>query len=194
LSKSPSSGPYPSIGGARRGSQVAARESQVSAYLLADDGTIPNNSELPLRVYRCAVSLSSEDPAAVFEDLFHAHGWTASWRNGIFAFHHFHSTAHEVLGIYAGTASVRLGGDSGITLSVEPGDVVVVPAGVGHKKLGASSGFGVVGAYPGGQHADLCRGGEHPHAHHVERVGQVPLPAMDPVYGAKGPLFDHWRG
>jgi len=140
------------------------------------------------------VSLRSEDPAAVFEDLFHAHGWTSSWRNGIFPFHHFHSTAHEVLGIYAGTASVRLGGDSGVTLSVEPGDVVVIPAGVGHKKLDASSGLGVVGAYPDGQDPDICRGGECPHAHHLERVSQVPLPAMDPVYGAKGPLFDHCDG
>ena len=147
---------------------------------------------MPLLVYRCVVSLSSEDPAAVFEDLFHAHGWTSSWRNGIFPFHHFHSTAHEVLGIYAGTASVRLGGDSGVTLSVEPGDVVVIPAGVGHKKLGASNGLGVVGAYPDGQHSDICRGGERPHEHNLERVSQVPLPAMDPVYGTKGPLFDHW--
>lgn len=194
MSKSPSSGPYPSTGRARRGSQAATQGSQVSSYLLADDGTIPNNSKLPLLVYHRAVSLSSEDPAAVFEDLFHAHGWTSSWRNGIFSFHHFHSTAHEVLGIYAGTASVRLGGDSGVTLSVEPGDVVVIPAGVGHKKLGASNELGVVGAYPDGQHPDLCRGGEHPHAHHLERVSQVPLPTMDPLYGAEGPLFDHWGG
>ncbi len=24
--------------------------------------------------------------------------WLGAWRDGIFAFHHFHSTAHEVLG------------------------------------------------------------------------------------------------
>jgi uncharacterized protein YjlB len=80
------------------------------------------------------------------EERFLANHWTNSWRNGIYTFHHFHSTSHEVLGIYRGSASVRLGGEHGQDLIVEAGDVVVIPAGVGHKNLGATRQFGVVGA------------------------------------------------
>ena len=40
-------------------------------------------------------------------------GWLGAWVDGIYAFHHFHSTAHEVLGIVAGSASVILGGPKG---------------------------------------------------------------------------------
>ena len=77
----------------------------VEARRLEDDGAIPNNPELPLLVYRRAVTLPEDDPAAVFEALFTENGWPAAWRNGIHPFHHFHSTAHEALGVYRGTAT-----------------------------------------------------------------------------------------
>ena len=83
----------------------------VVARRLADDGAIPNNPELPLLVYRQAVDLPDGDPATVFEALFTANGWPAAWRNGIHPFHHFHSTAHEALGVYRGTATARFGGE-----------------------------------------------------------------------------------
>ncbi|WP_250123845.1 cupin domain-containing protein [Chroococcidiopsis sp. CCMEE 29] len=63
--------------------------------------------------------------------------------------HHYHSTAHEVLGISRGKAAVRLGGDArGQTFEVRAGDVIIIPAGVAHKNLDSSSDFLVVGAYP----------------------------------------------
>ena len=79
----------------------------VEARRLVDDGAIPNHPELPLLVYRQAVTLPEDDPATIFEALFTANGWPAAWRNGIYPFHHFHSTAHEAHGVYAGTAAVR---------------------------------------------------------------------------------------
>jgi len=53
--------------------------------------------------------------------------------------------------------------------------------------------FGVVGAYPAGQDPDTrtpLLGGMRRHA---EAIAWVPLPASDPVFGAQGPLFEHWR-
>jgi long-chain acyl-CoA synthetase len=47
-------------------------------------------------------------------------GWSGTWRNGIYAFHHYHSTSHEVLGIAAGSAAVRFGGEGGATVRVAP--------------------------------------------------------------------------
>ena len=88
----------------------------VGAHWFKDDGAIPNNPELPLLVYRRATTLADDDPATVFEALFTANGWPAAWRNGIHPFHHFHSTAHEALGVYRGTATARFGGEGGIDL------------------------------------------------------------------------------
>lgn len=168
------------------------RAPQVTSRLLPDEGAYPNNARLPLLVYAGAVCLPQHDPASAFEDLFQAHGWEGAWRDGVYRYHHYHSTAHEVLGVYRGTARVQLGGPHGLTVEVHPGDVLILPAGVAHKNLGASSGFGVVGAYPRGQRPDLNTGGEGERPRADRQIAQVPLPAADPVYGAQGPLAEHW--
>jgi uncharacterized protein YjlB len=165
---------------------------QVAAHSLKDDGVYPNNSMLPLVVLQGALASSEGDPAAVFEALFAANHWGGSWRNGVYGFHHYHSTAHEVLGVYGGTAQVQFGGERGVVLKVSLGDVVVIPAGVAHKNLGASHDFRVVGAYPRGQRWDMCYGksGERPRAD--QNIARVPVPEADPVYGTDGPLIKYW--
>jgi len=157
---------------------------------LADNGPIPNNW-LPLVLYRRVFTAESGGPED-FEQLFAANGWVGSWRNGIYPYHHYHSTAHEVLGIVEGAARVQVGGEGGTIQDVRAGDVLVIPAGVGHKNLGSSDGFLVVGAYPEGQEADLCRGeaGERPRTD--QNIARVGLPGADPVYGANGPLLQAW--
>lgn len=156
-------------------------------YSFQDDGRFPN-SRLPLLVYRRALPA---DPAAI-EQAFAAHGWSGGWRNGIYPFHHFHSTAHEVLGIARGSAEVTFGGPNGRTASVNAGDVVVIPAGVAHCRQSASSDLLVVGAYPGGADYDLRRGDSAEHDEVVASVARVPLPEQDPVCGADGPLLRLW--
>lgn len=123
--------------------------------------------------------------------LFSENGWGISWKNGIYSVHHYHSTAHEVLGIYTGWASVQVGGDSGIIMEVKTGDVVVIPAGVAHRLVDSGS-LGVVGAYPAGQQWDMQYGnqGERPGTDHA--IARVPLPRADPVLGPRGPLTDLW--
>ena len=166
---------------------------KITHYLLHDNGVFPNNPALPLLVYPQAVELAGPDPATVFERLFSSHRWGGGWRNGIFGFHHYHSTAHEVLGVYRGDAEVQFGGEDGVIAQVTVGDVVIIPAGVAHKKLRSSSDFAVVGAYPIGQRPDICHGepGERPQADH--RIAQLALPEADPVGGQSGGLFAYWR-
>ena len=166
---------------------------QVSAWQFADDGRIPNNPTLPLLIYRNAVALPERDPATAFERVFTANDWPAAWRYGIFTFHHYHSTAHEVLGVYRGNASVQFGGHAGTVLAVGPGDVIVIPAGVGHKALESSPDFSVVGAYPAGSSADLLRGDPSERPRSLLAIAGLPLPVRDPVYGFDGPLGEHWR-
>lgn len=156
-------------------------------HLFADDGRFPN-SALPLLVHRGALPA---DPAAM-EDAFAAHGWSNAWRNGIFDYHHFHSIAHEVLGIAAGEARVAFGGPSGREVTVRAGDVVVIPAGVGHRNMGASADLLVVGAYPGGGDYDIRRGDPAEHAAAMRAVAAVPRPDSDPVAGRGGPLTRLW--
>ena len=160
---------------------------------LKDDGSFPNNEKLALLVYQSALMLPRSNPAAMVENLFASNGWSGSWRNGIYGFHHYHSTAHEVLGVYRGSAKVQLGGNDGITLTVHGGDVVIIPAGVAHKNLGASADFRVVGAYPSGTRPDMCYGkaGERPQTD--DRIAKLSLPDLDPVYGAEGPLTEFWK-
>jgi uncharacterized protein YjlB len=161
-------------------------------HLLTDDGRIPNNPRLPLLVYRGALEPGPSDPAATFETAFARNGWRGAWRDGIYGFHHYHSTSHEVLGIARGSVRVRLGGEGGLATELRAGDVAVIPAGVGHKNEGSTPDLLVVGAYPDGRDWDLCRGepGERPRV--LDNIAAVPLPAADPLAGADGPLVAIW--
>lgn len=150
------------------------------------------NSKLPLVLYRGVLGAEG-DLAARCEAMFDANGWPGAWRNGIYGHHHYHSTAHEVLGIARGAARVRLGGEGGQTVELRQGDVVVIPAGVAHKRESASGDLLVIGSYPRGQHPDICQAGASTRDKAVNNVARVPLPDADPVTGQAEPLLDCWR-
>jgi uncharacterized protein YjlB len=166
---------------------------KVDAYVLRDDGQIPNNERLPLLIYRGVLGLRSKDPAADCQKLFARHKWGNGWRNGIYNYHHFHATTHEVLGITRGQANVRFGGEQGVLIEVCAGDVVVIPAGVGHRNEGSSADLEVVGAYPENHEPDICTGDGSERDRALKALAHVPLPNADPVFGAEGPLFDRWK-
>jgi uncharacterized protein YjlB len=158
---------------------------------LSRNGWMPNNEHLPVLVYRDAFDVSGKDPASIFEQAFGRNGWPPQWRDGVYDFHHYHSTAHEVLGFARGHARLVLGGENGHEMTVKPGDVVVLPTGTGHCNLGSSSDFLVVGAYPPDQNWDICRTAPTPPD--SERMQHLPFPNSDPVTGASGALTKHWR-
>ena len=152
---------------------------------LADDGTIPNNPRLPALLFRAA--LPPGEPEAA-EALFARHGWPPAWRNGIYDYHHYHPDAHEALAIVRGDVRVMLGGEAGQAVDLTAGDVVVLPAGTGHRNLGASPDLLVVGAYPPGQSPTEYRGRPGEHAKAVPQITQLPDPACEPVRGGAWPL------
>jgi len=100
--------------------------SPIIAHLLAASGRVPNHPRWPLLVYPGAVAICGADPAAAFERLFARNRWPAAWRNGVHAFHHYHSDGHEALGVYSGEVTVLFGGEGGVTLTARPGDVIVL--------------------------------------------------------------------
>ncbi len=155
-----------------------------------DDGLVPNN-KYPLLLYRNAFSERGEAGAQWLEQKFLSNHWSNSWRNGIFTFQHYHSITHEALGIYSGEVLVLLGGEKGEKVKVQAGDIVVIPAGVGHKNLGDSN-LGVVGAYPNGMPVDImrCNPGERPQTD--KNIAAVPFPDHDPFLGKSGGLRKLW--
>jgi uncharacterized protein YjlB len=169
------------------------RKRKATPFAFAGDGETPNNDRLPLILYKSPVRLSSGfDPAAIFEVLFEANAWRDSWRDGMYDYLHWHTTSHEVLGIAHGWLHAQFGGREGRSIRLRAGDVVILPAGVGHRRLAASDDLLVVGAYPAGSRYDEKCPNPGTYADAKHRIADVPVPPCDPVYGEHGPLIDIW--
>jgi uncharacterized protein YjlB len=167
-------------------------EPAVETFVLKPDGEILNNS-LPLLLYRQALAPALRTPAAC-QALFARNEWGGNWVDGIFDYWHFHVTGHEALGCVAGEAEVGFGGDSGVRVTFAAGDVVVIPAGVGHKRLSAKrGGFTVVGGYPPGQNGAITLPGEIALEEARRLIAALDPPRGDPVSGNEGPLISVWR-
>lgn len=185
-------------------------------FFITGAGEAPNNESLPLILYKAAVEFDEREPEAVFEEIFWGNKWADGFRDGTFPFHHYHSAAHEVVGVARGTAVLQFGGPSGPEVEVAAGDACVIPAGVVHRRIDDAPGYSVVGAYPHHQVPDCCVLSEadarlaevHPDA--VELVIKVigedklkavkasiaatVLPATDPLSGSGGPINELWLG
>lgn len=87
---------------------------------------------------------------------------------------------------------MHLGDENGQKVKVQAGDIIVMPAGVGHKNLGSDD-LGIVGAYKDGRDWDVNKGlpGERPKAD--ENITALPKPKTDPFTGISGDLLTHWR-
>lgn len=160
-------------------------------FYFKQSGGIPN-SPLPLVFYNSVIPHNVVDKADYLESIFADHSWIPAWRYSIFDFHHFHSTAHECVACFRGNARLQIGGEGGEIVSVNVGDVIVIPAGVGHKQVSGSADFTMVGAYPIHQRADVCRDDKSKLELAMANIAKVPLPKNDPLNG-KGGLMLEWK-
>lgn len=168
------------------------KEVSVTPLLLQPNNGIPNNPKLPVLLYQ-QVFTNPQALAEQFKKAFAQNSWGGTWTNGVFNYHHYHSTSHEVLGVAAGKATLMLGGPNGEEVQLQAGDMVVLPAGTGHCRQHASADFSVVGAYPPGQgNYDICTLQDNP-AEKQHNIDQAALPATDPIFGKSGPLLQHWQ-
>lgn len=158
--------------------------------IIPENGNFPNNARLPLLLYHQV--FPATESVDTMKEILESNSWSNFWVDSILEEHHYHSTAHEVLVALEGSARVEFGGPNGITLMFEKGDVVVIPAGVAHKKVDEGNGFRCLGAYSEGNDYDMNYGkpGERPISD--ENIRKVRLPKTDPLYGTNGPVTKNW--
>ncbi len=156
-----------------------------------DGGSIPNNPDLPVMLVRGALPQCS---AGEICQHFETCGWTGTWTFVVFDYHHYHHDAHEALCVASGWADIVLGGPKvGQPFRLNPGDLVVLPAGTGHCQVDSSSDFSICGCYPPGQtNYTIVRAQDGALARHAADIAEVPLPVTDPVFGIEGPLLTGW--
>jgi uncharacterized protein YjlB len=172
--------------------KIVNADASFSHHILAPGRVVPNNLNLPVICYKNVLQIQDDAETSV-KKLFAQNGWKDAWTDGIFTYHHYHSTAHEVLAVISGDCMIELGGEDGNIQKITTGDVVVLPAGVVHKNVGASADFVCIGAYPDGQQYDMnyCKEEEMEDA--IKNIEHVPLPSNDPVFGDKGPVIELWK-
>jgi uncharacterized protein YjlB len=155
-----------------------------------DDG-IPNSS-LPLVFWRGRLPSAQRSGTAACA-LFKRSGWQGTWVYTVYPFWHFHTRGHEVLACVSGTARIALGGDRGFKADVAAGDVCIIPAGVGHRRLDASADFQMAGGYPPGQEGDIVQPGDIRIEEAMRTIEQLPLPVTDPITGLADGIAEIWR-
>jgi uncharacterized protein YjlB len=163
---------------------------EATTYLFEPDGGIPNSS-LPLAFWRAR--LPREDRAgAQATALFRRNGWQGTWVYTVFPYWHFHTRGHEALACVSGRARIGFGGDHGVKVDVEAGDVCVIPAGVGHRRYDSSSDFQMAGGYPPGQEGNIVRPGDLDDATIAREIADVALPETDPISGRSDGVVATW--
>lgn len=170
----------------------------LSTYHIPAHELIPNTSiqQKPLLIYRSAFPPTATI-SQIESHLSSIGAVQPKWRYTMYSTTHFHSTTHEVLAIASGSARVCFGGEQNpgkVETRLEKGDVVIVPAGVGHRLLEEEKGKGegvfiMVGSYPAGCDWDMCYGkaGEEEKIKAIEELAWF---EKDPVYGDKGPALE----
>jgi uncharacterized protein YjlB len=162
----------------------------IETHVLRGNGRIPN-SRLPLLIYRSVVKTGPVD----MEDALRRNQWPPDWHSsfGMYPRHHFHSDTHELIAVTRGTLTGRFGGHDGISAKLSAGDVVVIPAGVGHFGEAITEDLRLTGAFPAGCAIhDFRLGYVDEYSRMVVRARNVTIPAMDPLYGAGGPVTELW--
>lgn len=168
---------------------------RVSKHQIPAHGLTPNTSlqEKPLLIYHSAFEPARSSASTIESHISSVGVVTPQWQYSMYPTTHFHSNTHEVLCVSGGKARLCFGGEDNegrVEPVVEKGDVMIVPAGLGHRLLqDLSSGFEMVGCYPPGKQWDMCYGREGEESR-VEGIRDLKWFKRDPIYGEQGPCLD----
>lgn len=123
-------------------------------YFLPPTPYVPN-SPLPALIYRGV--LSNPTPSSVRAAI-EANHWLQGGSFKTYTAHHFHSVTHECYAVFKGKTRLRLGKGPlddenvpNVEVDLFTGDVIILPAGVGHSSISNDSSEGeyeYLGLYP----------------------------------------------
>lgn len=152
--------------------------------IFPDDGYVPNSK---YRVKRASSvtslgglgRLDKKSAWAKLQKLVSPYGWRVGWLDSVYPYTHYHSTTHEALVVYRGTALIEVGGNRfGEAMSLDEDGYLVIPAGVAHKRLECSDDFQVFGCYPvDARKWDVLRGRKRERKRalaNIQKLGQPP--------------------
>ncbi|WVQ71340.1 hypothetical protein IAR50_000868 [Cryptococcus sp. DSM 104548] len=171
---------------------------RVSSHRIPRFASFPNTSLLgyPLLIYHSAFSPASSTASSVEAHLRSVGVVEPRWRYTMYRQHHYHSTTHEVLVVTNGGAKLCFGGppetanEGRVEVRVGRGDVMIVPAGVGHALLQDEGGFEMVGSYPKeAENWDMCTGQKEEKGAAWETIRGLKWFEKDPIYGEEGPAL-----
>lgn len=158
----------------------ALRRTNPDIFYFKDDGLTPN-SHLPVLIYRGLFDDKYESCEEWLEEKFTANGWVRTCQKPLFDYYHYHSNTHEVLGVCEGRGFIQLAADNGVKTEIVKGDVVLIPAGVGHFCINHSVDFAVVAGYPNNAVPDVKKAHPEEREGALENIKKVPAPEFDPV-------------
>ena len=161
-------------------------------YLVEKNGYFPG-SKFPVLHYKENLQLPTFFPGKYVRSVFQENNWTNNWRSGIYTFHHYHSTAHEVMAVIDGRTIILLGGINGKNVLLKKGDVIVIPAGVAHMNLGDENDITCIGGYPSGRGYDMNYGTPDEHPMVDINIRHLPILDSGPLYGQDDPLISIWN-
>ena len=163
-------------------------------YFLKDDGVFPNNN-FPVVHYKKVIGnpVPKWLSCAYFKFIFFENDWLNNLKTGIATFHHYHSNTHKVLGVCSGKIMLLLGGESGLQITIEKGDVLIIPAGVAHKNLGNENDVICVEGYADGITQDIRYGRLHERPVADISIALAPFPVTDPLLGEGAGLVKVWK-
>ncbi|KAJ5727859.1 hypothetical protein N7493_005679 [Penicillium malachiteum] len=167
-------------------------EIQVTYRQIPSCNRIPNTAIQckPLMIYHGAFNAT---PADLQRRLRAVGEVEPQWVYTMYSQTHFHSTTHEVLGVVTGRARLCFGGEENpqrFEPIVQRGDLIIVPAGVGHRLLDdeGEEPIQMVGSYPHDTQWDMCYGnaGEEKK---VQAIRDLAWFHRDPLFGDDGPAL-----
>ena len=168
------------------------KQCTTQSFSFKDNGQFPN-SIYPVLLYKNVLDIPFFRPVSYVETLFKQNNWYNFWQDGVYEYNHYHSNTHEVLGVYKGKTTLLLGGEGGLEVEIEKGDVLLLPAGVAHQNLYSEKQVKCVGAYPNGIKCDMKYGKTPERPLADENIKKVSTSVKDPVFGSLRGISEYWN-
>jgi len=153
---------------------------KIEAFILPERDWLPDDLTFPVVHYSGVAQADCETTGKAFENAFARNAWPPQWHDGVYDYRRCHSTAHEVLGVPAGSATLTLDGLDGGMCRLNRAMRSHWNGTLQHHDERQLPGGGRISGRTG---PDMPRG---PTEEARKRMASLPLPHSDPITGGTG--------